>query len=77
MLVNGSLGELMAMESILGLMAIDMKGNLKNVWSMVKEYKNLPMEIYTKVFMQMENHQDLVNIIGQMGVTLKEHSKTV
>ncbi len=43
---------------------------------MVKEYKNLPMEIYTRVFMQMESHQDLVNIIGQMGVTLKEHLKT-
>lgn len=44
---------------------------------MAKEYKNLLMEIYTKVFMQMENHQDLVNIIGQMEVTLKEHLKTV
>lgn len=42
---------------------------------MEKEYKNLLMGIYTKDSMQMESHQDLVNIIGQMEATLKEHLK--
>lgn len=44
---------------------------------MAKEYKNLRMEIYTRVFMQMESHQDLENIIGQMEATSKGHLKTV
>ena len=44
---------------------------------MGKEYKNLQMVIYIKVLIKMENHLDLDNTTGQMGVTLKEILKMV
>ena len=77
MLVNGNLEKQMAMEFTLGSMVIDMKVNLKIVSSMVKVYKNSQMETYTKDFMFRVSHQDSVNIIGRMEVTLKEHSRWV
>ena len=38
---------------------------------MVKEFKNLQMEIFIKVFMLMVSLVVLENIIGQMAVILK------
>ena len=42
---------------------------------MEKVYKNLPMVIFIKEIMQMVNHLDMDNIIGQMEVILKETSR--
>jgi len=45
---SGEKGKPKAMVFTLGLMAIDMRVNLKIVWSMDKAYNDLPMEIPTK-----------------------------
>ncbi len=41
---------------------------------MDKEFKNLQMEIFIKDYIKLVNHQDLVNITGQMVAILKEFS---
>jgi len=75
MLANGSSAKQMDMEFTLGLMEIDIKANLKIVLNMVKDFRDSQMEIFIKVFMLMENHQDSVNIIGLMEAILKDHLK--
>lgn len=59
------------MEFTLGSMVIDTKGNLNNALSMVKEYKNLQMETYTKVITKMENLMVKESIFGTMEVHIR------
>lgn len=65
------MGKLMAMVYIPGSMVIGIKGNLKIVLRMGKEYRNLVMEIYIKGIILEGNLMGLGSITGIMVVILK------
>lgn len=71
MLGSGNLGKQMDMESIPGLMAIDMKANLNNVSNMEKGWKSLRMEIFIRATMRMENQMGLESTTGKTEATSK------
>jgi hypothetical protein len=64
MSVSGNLGKQMDSGLIHGSMETDMKASLRNVLSMVKDYKSLPMETFIRGLTLMENLQDTENTIG-------------
>lgn len=69
---NGEMESLKAMESLSTKMVIDMKGNSKTPWNLVKEFKDLLMEIFIRVIFKMINQMGTVNIIGKTKVILKD-----
>jgi hypothetical protein len=64
MSVSGNLGKQMDSGLIHGSTETDMKASLRNVLSMVKDYKSLPMETFIRGLTLMENLQDTENTIG-------------
>ena len=74
---NGDKVKQMAMAYILGQMEIDMKGSLKNAWSMVKVSKDLQMVIAIKATTKTENLVAMGSTSGQQAVFSKDSSKMV
>lgn len=70
--VNGEMESLKAMESLSSKTVIDIKGNSKTPWNLVKEFKDLLMVIFIRVIFKMINQMGTVNIIGKTKVISKD-----
>lgn len=69
---NGRTERQKVMECTLGLTAIDTRASSSSVSNMVRGFKSLPMETFTKDTMKTVSPMERGNIFGVMGVHIRD-----